>query len=316
MSGGKLFLGLLAATTVGLIAILPITPLGGIVDRREIVLSIGLASIIFAVEIAVSGWSGSSLRKLVQPDASQRTDWIMFAIHITGTMSLLAFLFSFGGVRVLGKLGQLITFYGANFRIDTGFIALNFALYFLLASFVDYWLHRFFHTGPLWHLHKIHHAATSANPLVTHRAHPANIALYPLVSVMPSALIASSPAMIFAVATLTMLIQLTVHSALPYSFGWIGRWVVVSPAAHRIHHSANPEHYGTNFATTLIIWDQLFGTWYEGSAPVDRLGIPDEKRPHGLMAQFVHDLAWFLVATARLARWRRAEPTYTASIPK
>ena len=42
------------------------------------------------------------------------------------------------------------------------------------------------------------------------------------------------------------------HSKLPFSFGRFS-WVLNSPAYHRRHHSALPEHHNSNFAALLPV---------------------------------------------------------------
>ena len=51
--------------------------------------------------------------------------------------------------------------------------------------------------------------------------------------------------------------------------------VLVTPEAHRLHHSADPARFG-NFGASLIIWDRLFGT-YVAPRPEESLtyGLPD-----------------------------------------
>ncbi len=46
--------------------------------------------------------------------------------------------------------------------------------------------------------------------------------------------------------------QLLVHTNVTWTWGWFGRWVLISPAAHRLHHSTNPEHYGKNLSVLTI----------------------------------------------------------------
>lgn len=41
--------------------------------------------------------------------------------------------------------------------------------------------------------------------------------------------------------------------------GWLGK-LLVSPAHHQLHHSADPEHFNCNLGASLAIWDWLFGT--------------------------------------------------------
>ena len=54
--------------------------------------------------------------------------------------------------------------------------------------------------------------------------------------------------------------------------------LVMSPAAHQIHHSVDPAHYGRNLGNALAVWDWLFGTLYLPAATRERLsfGVPDQ----------------------------------------
>ena len=60
--------------------------------------------------------------------------------------------------------------------------------------------------------------------------------------------------------------QFLLHSCLPWTYGWVGRWLVVSPANHRVHHSTLPEHQGRNYSISWVLWDRVFGTYHEGCA--------------------------------------------------
>ena len=64
------------------------------------------------------------------------------------------------------------------------------------------------------------------------------------------------------------------HSQWQRDWGWFGRWVLHPPAAHRLHHSDQPAHYGKNLAFMLPIWDHLFGTWRDHRGESVRLGVP------------------------------------------
>ncbi|MDE8350051.1 MAG: sterol desaturase family protein [Acidocella sp.] len=83
---------------------------------------------------------------------------------------------------------------------------------------------------------------------------------------------ATSVTDIFILSIIDQIYQLLVHSDVHWDWGWFGRWVLISPTAHRLHHSANPSHYGKNLSV-LTIWDRLFGTWYAGDVPVVALGV-------------------------------------------
>ena len=49
--------------------------------------------------------------------------------------------------------------------------------------------------------------------------------------------------------------EIVAHSDLEWNFGWI-----VSPAFHRVHHSADRSESGKNLSMLLTVWDALFGT--------------------------------------------------------
>src|SRR4029077_7936965 len=66
------------------------------------------------------------------------------------------------------------------------------------------------------------------------------------------------------------------HSLLDWKFGPLGR-IVVSPWAHRIHHSTVPEHVNRNYGGVFSLWDRLFGSWYGGERlnSSSEIGVPD-----------------------------------------
>ena len=43
---------------------------------------------------------------------------------------------------------------------------------FVITDVIQYWLHRAFHTGPLWPFHAIHHSAENVDWTTTFRVHP------------------------------------------------------------------------------------------------------------------------------------------------
>jgi sterol desaturase/sphingolipid hydroxylase (fatty acid hydroxylase superfamily) len=66
-----------------------------------------------------------------------------------------------------------------------------------------------------------------------------------------------------------MLNQYLIHSEIRSGYGWFGRWIFISPIAHRVHHSSLPQHWDKNFSVDLIIWDRLFGTYFECGSEED-----------------------------------------------
>ncbi|WP_370291959.1 sterol desaturase family protein [Thalassolituus sp.] len=164
-------------------------------------------------------------------------------------------------------------------ELPTWGIAVAFSLtFFLLEDISRFGLHRLMHKVPaLWHLHKVHHSATTLTPLTLHRIHPVEMTLYALRGWMVFTLV-SGAFLYLAGRELTALHILGVdalgflfnvlganlrHSHIPLSFGPFERWFI-SPVQHQIHHSSAPAHVDKNFGTCLAIWDKLGGSWVSG----------------------------------------------------
>jgi len=231
-----------------------------------------MLGILLVVELVVLGWRPSSLHRLVRPSRSARVDIVLAGLVITGYGYALAVLFS-GGLSTLASTGAAsLSARYTVLSIDTP--ALRWVVWFLIADFVKYLYHRACHTVQfLWQAHKVHHAATEFTVLTGNRIHPLEHAgLYICMSV-PLLMTGATPGVLFGVYVAQRVIDWLQHSPVDWTYGWFGRWVVFSPIGHRIHHSPLPEHWDKNFGDFLVIWDRLFGTWYDGDVVNDDVGL-------------------------------------------
>jgi sterol desaturase/sphingolipid hydroxylase (fatty acid hydroxylase superfamily) len=64
-----------------------------------------------------------------------------------------------------------------------------------------------------------------------------------------------------AIAVSSILQNDWMHMNVTWRSTWL-EWIIVTPRYHHIHHSDNPQHYKTNMASLLTIWDRLFGTYF------------------------------------------------------
>jgi hypothetical protein len=96
------------------------------------------------------------------------------------------------------------------------------------------------------------------------------------------------------------------HTNVPWSFGPLGK-VVVSPAYHRLHHSAEQSD-GYNLGVVLTVWDVLAGRaqFPVTGAPVFRTGLADRPVPVEQSDQIGSHLALLL---AQLAEPFRVVPS-------
>ncbi len=146
---------------------------------------------------------------------------------------------------------------------------------FVADDLARYWVHRMLHRVPaLWAFHKVHHTATSLNPLTVFRTHPMEGILFSLRgAVVQGGCVAP---FIFFFGDRVELVTVLGASAFTFAFNALGsnlrhshvalgywRWlefVVMSPAQHQVHHSIDARHVDRNFGATLSFWDWLFGT--------------------------------------------------------
>jgi len=152
-------------------------------------------------------------------------------------------------------------------------------LYFVVADFGAYWMHRLVHVGALWRVHRWHHSPKHLYWLAGNRGSILQQAIFNLPYIFASPLIAVSP--VWLATGLFVLQAITnswMHMNVRWQLGWLD-WLLVTPRSHEIHHSDDPDHYNSNFGVLLSIWDRMFGTFKsprEVDAAAMRFGITDK----------------------------------------
>lgn len=164
----------------------------------------------------------------------------------------------------------------------------------------------------LWHFHAVHHSAESLSPLTVYRVHPLEtLIFYNILALIGGTLagvmnhLAGAPIQVLqfaglnAVALPFFLFLVTLqHTHFWISFsGKLGK-ILLSPAHHQIHHSANPAHFNRNLGNSLAIWDLMFGTLHVPQRKREKLefGVAGLRDPHSVKgtlldpfaASFVH----------------------------
>jgi sterol desaturase/sphingolipid hydroxylase (fatty acid hydroxylase superfamily) len=145
----------------------------------------------------------------------------------------------------------------------------------LLNDIFTYLIHLAMHKIPfLWEFHKIHHSATTLNPITQYRIHPIELFINNF-----GYLIAASFAMglfdylsnnkvdlyLFLGANAFSFLFLVWGASLRHShvklkyFNRLENFFL-SPYQHQIHHSDNPKHFDKNLGSKLAIWDWIGGT--------------------------------------------------------
>ena len=156
----------------------------------------------------------------------------------------------------------------------------------VLADFVDYWTHRWFHVSRAWRFHAIHHSPEQMNWLASARMHPVNDFITRLCQVVPVVLVGLSVKAVLIVVPVLVFFVIVLHSNLNWDYGPF-RWVIVSPLYHRWHHTTDPEGLDKNFSGMFPVWDLLFGTAHFPKREPERFGVNHNPPPETLVGQLV-----------------------------
>ncbi|WP_156787208.1 sterol desaturase family protein [Erythrobacter sp. SD-21] len=132
----------------------------------------------------------------------------------------------------------------------------------LIFDFVVYWRHRLEHTRLLWPIHATHHADTALHWLSILRKHPLSKLLSTCVDIALLLLLGVPEWAVGVAGIIRGWWGFFIHADVPWTLGPLGH-VLISPAAHRLHHIRDEALMGSNYGNTVTLWDKLFGTYVD-----------------------------------------------------
>jgi sterol desaturase/sphingolipid hydroxylase (fatty acid hydroxylase superfamily) len=166
---------------------------------------------------------------------------------------------------------------------------------FVADDFTRYVVHRAMHAFPaLWQIHQVHHSAEVLTPATVYRVHPVEVFLHQVRGRATLGLVCGVFAYVAPGATWVEVLGVDVmtfawcalganlrHSQVWLSYGPSIERLVISPAQHQLHHSADRAHWDRNFGSAFAVWDALFGTLLR-AGPRQRLryGLEAPARNH------------------------------------
>jgi sterol desaturase/sphingolipid hydroxylase (fatty acid hydroxylase superfamily) len=135
---------------------------------------------------------------------------------------------------------------------------------YLLIDVFLYGFHVAMHrVGWLWSLHAVHHSDRELDASTALRYHPVEAAIQYAV-LTGVLLLLGIPLWVEGARALIVipmvLFQHTNH-AFPAAVERLLGKFLITPAAHRLHHSLQVEERNSNYGDTLNVWDRLFGTY-------------------------------------------------------
>lgn len=148
------------------------------------------------------------------------------------------------------------------------------ALGLAIVEFGLYWKHRLAHEWPwLWRFHAVHHSVTRLWFFNTGRFHVVDTVTGLAVG-MPVLLLLGAPKdVLLLVSAATAIIGMLTHCNIEMRCGPLN-YVFNTPELHRWHHSKDLSEGNRNYGENLMLFDQIFGTYYNSPRrpPVD-IGI-------------------------------------------
>ncbi|MEL6708919.1 MAG: sterol desaturase family protein [Pseudomonadota bacterium] len=148
------------------------------------------------------------------------------------------------------------------------------AIIILIFEFGQYWMHRGMHNWyPLWLTHAPHHYITQLNINKGAVGHPVELFLIGLgvggfFDFLPKAFLLAG-----AVRMTTGIYQ---HINVRFNTPRWWSFIFNTTEHHSVHHSQDYEATRSNYGSTLIIFDRLFGTCVDGEA--EKLGMDGGRR--------------------------------------
>ncbi|XP_045101048.1 alkylglycerol monooxygenase-like [Portunus trituberculatus] len=130
----------------------------------------------------------------------------------------------------------------------------------IFVDFCFYWVHRANHElNILWAVHQVHHSSENYNLTTGFRLSAlqklAHFGFY-----QPLALLGIPLPAVLVHTGLNYLFQFWIHNTFIGRLGPL-EYVIATPSFHRVHHGANKWCLDKNYASVLVLWDILFGTF-------------------------------------------------------
>lgn len=135
---------------------------------------------------------------------------------------------------------------------------------FVVMDLSTYAIHRLFHAQRwLWLMHSVHHSDAHVDVSTSIRHHPIEVAIDVAVK-LALYLLLGLPLWMEAARTLLINpLSMAQHANITYPAWcerWL-RWLLVTPAMHRVHHRPEARFTDSNYGQCFSFWDRIFGTY-------------------------------------------------------
>jgi sterol desaturase/sphingolipid hydroxylase (fatty acid hydroxylase superfamily) len=137
----------------------------------------------------------------------------------------------------------------------------------IIAELGLYAAHRLAHENlVLWRFHALHHSVERLWVVNTGRFHFIDSLFKIILSQIPLYLLGAPLPVFLWIGAVTAFIGLLTHCNLDVRTGPLD-WVLSTPRLHRWHHSRVLVEGNTNYGENLVLWDHVFGTYFNPPRP-------------------------------------------------
>lgn len=140
-------------------------------------------------------------------------------------------------------------------------LILSVAIYLFAMDLGEYLFHRAQHAFPfMWAMHSLHHSDPSFGTSTTIRHFWLESWIKSVTIWLAVGVLFKAPPLVLAIYSILSFYNFLTHANLRMNFGPLS-WLLNSSAYHRLHHSAQVEHFDKNFAALLPVFDLLSGVY-------------------------------------------------------
>jgi sterol desaturase/sphingolipid hydroxylase (fatty acid hydroxylase superfamily) len=163
------------------------------------------------------------------------------------------------------------------------------AIAFIMAiDFCEYCMHRLGHANKwYWKFHCIHHTPEALTPLSKFRIHWGDMLVFGTFKAVPLIMLGHMGVTWMPYLPL-MFLQVFSHFDIDFHYGPVLGRLLVSPRYHRVHHSADPAQFTTNYGIIFSCWDYIFGTANRDLTRPQAFGLREVKVPDSFVQQFFY----------------------------
>lgn len=234
-------------------------------------------------------------KKLNYPLTKRRGFWtdLLYVFFMDYVLQVIGFyamtcVIEYGTYKVLAHFHINLPLVDLHDLLPNAFV--RFLLFFLVIDFLQWLAHFLLHrVGFLWKFHKIHHAQETLGFASTRHFHWGEYLVLKPAFWIPFGLLGFRVSeYVLYYVWIGYFLTFFSHCNINIRFGFLN-YIFITPETHYWHHARNiPKRYGVNYASSLAIWDLLFGFFYNPKDKEPILGIPDNDVPETFLGQMAY----------------------------